>query len=162
MAVRKDGAREIWGRTSGRGGRAVGMGGARSTKMERKTLGAPYLLAFNQNTLFTDTSHPIQFLRVSPKILTAYSSNLTFSLEPGWAFVETEDWRKDLEASWIEIDSDAGSFIASACHHMSSLLLYRWLDIHRQFVAVTSKCYAHGLGCCRRDETKTLDQANLL
>lgn len=40
--------------------------------------------------------------------LTAYSSNLTFSLEPGWAFVETEDWRKDLEASWIEIDSDAG------------------------------------------------------
>ncbi|KAJ7673126.1 hypothetical protein DFH06DRAFT_1123863 [Mycena polygramma] len=26
------------------------------------------------------------------------SSNLTFSLDPGWAFVTTEDWRADLEA----------------------------------------------------------------
>ncbi|KAJ7625496.1 integral peroxisomal membrane peroxin-domain-containing protein [Roridomyces roridus] len=28
------------------------------------------------------------------------SSNLTFSLDPGWAFIETEDWRADLEARW--------------------------------------------------------------
>ncbi|KAF8639057.1 hypothetical protein AX17_001753 [Amanita inopinata Kibby_2008] len=28
------------------------------------------------------------------------SSNLTFSLAPGWAFVETEDWRKDVAAEW--------------------------------------------------------------
>jgi len=28
-------------------------------------------------------------------------SSLTFALEPGWAFVETEDWRPDLEGSWI-------------------------------------------------------------
>ncbi|KAJ6520846.1 integral peroxisomal membrane peroxin-domain-containing protein [Mycena capillaripes] len=28
-------------------------------------------------------------------------SNLTFSLDPGWAFVTTEDWRADLEAQWI-------------------------------------------------------------
>ncbi|KAF9222915.1 hypothetical protein BS17DRAFT_782808 [Gyrodon lividus] len=28
------------------------------------------------------------------------SSNLTFSLSPGWAFVETEGWRSDLEARW--------------------------------------------------------------
>lgn len=28
-------------------------------------------------------------------------SNLTFSLSPGWLFVETEDWRPDLEALWI-------------------------------------------------------------
>ncbi|KAH7923836.1 hypothetical protein BV22DRAFT_1092136 [Leucogyrophana mollusca] len=34
------------------------------------------------------------------------SSNLTFSLAPGWVFVETEDWRADLEASWIQ---DVGS-----------------------------------------------------
>ena len=30
------------------------------------------------------------------------SSNLTFSLAPGWLFVETEDWRADLEAGWVE------------------------------------------------------------
>ncbi|KAJ7252534.1 integral peroxisomal membrane peroxin-domain-containing protein [Mycena rebaudengoi] len=29
-------------------------------------------------------------------------SNLTFSLDPGWAFVETEDWRPDIEARWAE------------------------------------------------------------
>ena len=28
------------------------------------------------------------------------SSNLTFSLSPGWLFVETEDWRPDLGGSW--------------------------------------------------------------
>ncbi|KZP23366.1 hypothetical protein FIBSPDRAFT_952160 [Athelia psychrophila] len=27
-------------------------------------------------------------------------SNLTFSLAPGWRFVETEDWRPDLHADW--------------------------------------------------------------
>ncbi|KAH9841736.1 integral peroxisomal membrane peroxin-domain-containing protein [Rhodofomes roseus] len=29
------------------------------------------------------------------------SSNLTFALEPGWVFVETEDWRPDLQGSWV-------------------------------------------------------------
>lgn len=29
------------------------------------------------------------------------SSNLTFSLSPGWLFVETEDWRPDLEGRWL-------------------------------------------------------------
>ncbi|EIW59366.1 uncharacterized protein TRAVEDRAFT_121988 [Trametes versicolor FP-101664 SS1] len=29
------------------------------------------------------------------------SSNLTFSLGAGWVFVETEDWRPDIEGSWI-------------------------------------------------------------
>ncbi|KIJ59667.1 hypothetical protein HYDPIDRAFT_33004 [Hydnomerulius pinastri MD-312] len=30
------------------------------------------------------------------------SSNLTFSLSPGWAFVETEGWRADLEGGWVQ------------------------------------------------------------
>ena len=30
------------------------------------------------------------------------SSNLTFSLAPGWLFVETEDWRPDLEGRWMD------------------------------------------------------------
>ncbi|KIK79992.1 hypothetical protein PAXRUDRAFT_833805 [Paxillus rubicundulus Ve08.2h10] len=33
------------------------------------------------------------------------SSNLTFSLSPGWTFVETEGWRPDLEASWAVGDA---------------------------------------------------------
>jgi hypothetical protein len=41
-----------------------------------------------------------------------HSSNLTFSLSPGWAFVETEGWRPDLIASWA-VDSAAPS--ASVC-----------------------------------------------
>ncbi|KAL5524372.1 hypothetical protein ACEPAF_9512 [Sanghuangporus sanghuang] len=39
------------------------------------------------------------------------SSNLTFTLEPGWAFVETEDWRKDLEASWAPVESDEDGWV---------------------------------------------------
>jgi len=35
------------------------------------------------------------------------SNNLEISLPEGWAFVETEDWRKDLDASWTDIESDA-------------------------------------------------------
>ncbi|TFK64178.1 hypothetical protein BDN72DRAFT_861568 [Pluteus cervinus] len=35
------------------------------------------------------------------------SSNLTFSIAPGWSFVQTEDWRKDLGAGWAE-DSGGG------------------------------------------------------
>lgn len=33
-------------------------------------------------------------------------SNLTFPLEPGWTFVETEDWRADIEAKWCEVGAD--------------------------------------------------------
>ena len=47
---------------------------------------------------------------ISECLLIIYSSNLTFALAPGWAFVETEDWRKDLEASWIDVESDAGRY----------------------------------------------------
>ncbi|KAJ7716141.1 integral peroxisomal membrane peroxin-domain-containing protein [Mycena metata] len=39
------------------------------------------------------------------------SSNLTFSLDPGWAFVSTEDWRADLAARWAaqpEKDEEEG------------------------------------------------------
>lgn len=35
------------------------------------------------------------------------SSSLSFSLDPGWAFVETEDWRPDLETVWAECGGDA-------------------------------------------------------
>ncbi len=34
------------------------------------------------------------------------SSNLTFALEPGWAFVETEDWGADIEAKWSDVGAD--------------------------------------------------------
>lgn len=36
-------------------------------------------------------------------------SNLTFSLTPGWAFVETEGWRPDTLGSWVSAVSASGS-----------------------------------------------------
>jgi hypothetical protein len=39
------------------------------------------------------------------------SSNLTFALEPGWKFVETEDWRPDVEAAWAECGGDERAWI---------------------------------------------------
>ncbi|KAI0357527.1 hypothetical protein OH77DRAFT_1398984 [Trametes cingulata] len=40
------------------------------------------------------------------------SSNLTFSLGSGWYFVETEDWRPDLEGSWAGPEgADEGGWV---------------------------------------------------
>ncbi|KAI9511297.1 hypothetical protein F5148DRAFT_1324114 [Russula earlei] len=36
----------------------------------------------------------------------AVSSNLMFLLKPGWAFVETKDWRADIKAKWCEVGAD--------------------------------------------------------
>ncbi|EKM51769.1 uncharacterized protein PHACADRAFT_262101 [Phanerochaete carnosa HHB-10118-sp] len=50
-------------------------------------------------------------------------SNLTFSLSPGWLFVETEDWRPDLEASWIgceHADQDGWVYTDDVWMHPSS------------------------------------------
>ncbi|KAF9564199.1 hypothetical protein CPC08DRAFT_734571 [Agrocybe pediades] len=41
------------------------------------------------------------------------SSNLTFSLAPGWRFVETEDWRKDLQCTWSGCGGDADGWVYS-------------------------------------------------
>ncbi|KAI0916942.1 hypothetical protein AcW2_007201 [Taiwanofungus camphoratus] len=39
-------------------------------------------------------------------------SNLTFSLSSGWLFVETEDWRPDLESTWIApVGADDGGWV---------------------------------------------------
>ncbi|KZT09213.1 uncharacterized protein LAESUDRAFT_742069 [Laetiporus sulphureus 93-53] len=49
-------------------------------------------------------------------------SNLTFSLAPGWLFVETEDWRPDLEGTWIapsHVDGNGWVYTNDA-----------WLDPH--------------------------------
>ncbi|TFK78231.1 hypothetical protein K466DRAFT_668498 [Polyporus arcularius HHB13444] len=50
------------------------------------------------------------------------SSNLTFSLAPGWYFVETEDWRSDIEGSW------AGNSGADECGWVYTNDV--WLDPH--------------------------------
>ncbi|KAI9464913.1 integral peroxisomal membrane peroxin-domain-containing protein [Lactarius psammicola] len=39
------------------------------------------------------------------------SSNLTFLLEPGWLFVETEDWRADFEAEWSQGGADDSGWV---------------------------------------------------
>lgn len=38
-------------------------------------------------------------------------SNLTFLLEPGWLFVETEDWRADIEAKWSQGGADDSGWV---------------------------------------------------
>ncbi|KAF9525859.1 hypothetical protein CPB83DRAFT_858754 [Crepidotus variabilis] len=39
------------------------------------------------------------------------SSNLTFSLAAGWLFVESEDWRKDLQCAWSGCEGDADGWV---------------------------------------------------
>jgi hypothetical protein len=45
---------------------------------------------------------------VGPVCSHGNSSNLTFPLDSGWSFVETEDWRADVEAKWSEVGADDG------------------------------------------------------
>ncbi|KAK0457485.1 integral peroxisomal membrane peroxin-domain-containing protein [Desarmillaria tabescens] len=39
------------------------------------------------------------------------SSNLTFTLEPGWYFVQTEDWRLDVDATWTPQGGDSNGWV---------------------------------------------------
>lgn len=41
------------------------------------------------------------------------SSNLTFTLEPGWHFVQTEDWRLDVDATWTAQGGDSSMHLLS-------------------------------------------------
>ncbi|KAI0338995.1 hypothetical protein BDW22DRAFT_1487362 [Trametopsis cervina] len=57
------------------------------------------------------------------------SSNLTFSLAPGWLFVETEDWRPDLEGTWVaplEADDNGWVYTNDTWMDARSLPLEEW------------------------------------
>lgn len=47
-----------------------------------------------------------QSIDISP--IRSVSSNLTFTLESGWAFIDSEDWRPDILGSWVEAGADDG------------------------------------------------------
>ena len=38
------------------------------------------------------------------------SERIVVKLEPGWAFVETEDWEPDFLARWAPCGADKGAF----------------------------------------------------
>lgn len=80
-----------------------------------------------------------------------YSSNLTFSLSPGWSFIETESWRPDLVASWAMAEdssekpgtgvrtsvcegADPGMSCLARIHMTDVRRPIRWLDLHDRHV----------------------------
>jgi len=98
-----------------------------------------------------DVRSVVAFL-VGPGCSRSNSSNLTFPLEPGWTFVETEDWRADIEAKWCEVGADdcecfecflvvPRSFVNVPCDpqrdgyiqmmHGSSHMPFRWMSGRR-------------------------------
>jgi len=61
------------------------------------------------------------------------SSNLTFSLAPGWAFVPSESWRKDRAAEWAFPESKPYSgMLIVTCSLLVYTYVYRygWMGIH--------------------------------
>ena len=92
------------------------------------------------------------------------SSNLTFSLSPGWLFVETEDWRPDLEGTWAaSIGADDGTyFLSSLSVICTKLWATSWLDLHQRYMVRTS-FYSPGRmeSDCYDDETAEMDEKNL-
>ena len=73
------------------------------------------------------------------------SSNLTFLLEPGWSFVETEDWRADIEAKWSEVGADDCE--GFSCHSYST-------------VSLTSSVTPSGMGIYKRRMARATRVAN--
>ena len=64
-----------------------------------------------------------------------YSGNLTFPLAPGWAFVESEDWRKDVQCAWSGCGGDAGMSRYFFC------FCFPDVDAHF-FLGLFSRCFA--------------------
>ena len=85
------------------------------------------------NDRHTDTFPALLFL------FFYYSSNLTFSLAPGWAFVESEDWRKDVQCAWSGCGGDAGM-----CRCFFVLYIYRGL---RFLLAFFFSLFSFALRC---------------
>jgi len=59
------------------------------------------------------------------------SSNLTFSLAPGWAFVETEGWRPDAVGSWVCAASKSGDPVCGSDENGWVYTNDVWADPHR-------------------------------
>ena len=57
------------------------------------------------------------------------SSNLTFTLEPGWHFVSTEDWRPDLPGSWVSaVGADKGElFMVVIVTELNGCIIDGWV-----------------------------------
>ena len=62
-----------------------------------------------------------------------YSRNITFPIAPGWAFVETKDWRKDVRRKWSGYGGDLGQRSLFSCFQKLSIFcklikyFFRWL-----------------------------------
>jgi hypothetical protein len=64
------------------------------------------------------------------------SSNLTFSLESGWSFIETEDWRPDLDGSWIPaVGADDSKSRVHPSMFLIECIVRRRMGVHKRCVA---------------------------
>jgi hypothetical protein len=52
---------------------------------------------------------------------------LTFALEPGWKFVESEDWKEDLHAGWAGFRADQSRFTPNGKEYDSWMTLEGWV-----------------------------------
>ena len=60
----------------------------------------------SQKVVMLGLSLPTPRLAVGSHRLTPPSSCLTFALDEGWSFVETEDWRPDITGGWLPCGAD--------------------------------------------------------
>ena len=86
-----------------------------------------------------------------------FSSNLTFSLSPGWLFVETEEWRPDLQGSWIgqELADESGCLDGSESVHLLNFISVPdgWVytdDVWMNASPVPREAWKTGNGMTRR------------
>ena len=103
----------------GRHGRAVETGGVESQKVG---MSGPSSFSCFLASLLCAAADSHGF--------TTPSSCLTFSLDEGWSFVETEDWRPDITGSWLPCRADDSESFVPRVNLFVRLTTRRWLDIH--------------------------------
>jgi hypothetical protein len=47
-------------------------------------------------------------------------------LAPNWEFVETEDWRADIEAKWSEVGADDCECLPQVFAHIIIISVFQW------------------------------------
>ena len=92
------------------------------------------------------------------------SSNLTFSLAPGWLFVETEDWRPDLEGTWISnVGADESKYFHYLTYKRPNNVGCRWMGLHKRYMDAASCSPTGGMESGQwTHKKKKMGETNLL
>jgi hypothetical protein len=93
------------------------------------------------------------------------SLHLSVELDPGWEFVETEDWEPDFLAKWATGGGDLGMWMApsviSYSNISASIFNRRWVGVHQRRMAGPSASTCRGMAKVGHDTATAVGAADI-